>query len=211
MYQCQLNSIHSTTIFLHTNTTHTSTSNQTLFICSLLQKHLSKFHQLATSELQAAPSESDTMNLPPIQTNKHLMPQKAFKLLYSKNFISKLPNHLKPAQEETNNKTKSAFCQPRNSVSQPTATPRDYQSCKQTSIKPSTIFTTTCQTPRFFSYLLLSLQQPKNQTDTIFLKIDHPYFKASLSKPHFVSIYKTPMTIPLNKQHSPHRTPNSKQ
>ena len=78
--------------------------------------------RVTSSELQTVPSESDTMNLPPIQTYKYLMPHKAFKLLYSQNFTSRLPNHLKPAPEKRNNKTKSASCQSRNSASQPTVT-----------------------------------------------------------------------------------------
>ena len=120
------------------------------------------------------------------------MPHKAFKLLYSQNFTSKLPSHLKPAPEETNNKIKSAFCQPRNSASQPTATPSDYQAYKQTSIKPSTIFTTTCQALDSFHITILT-PETKNQTDTIFLKIDHPNFKAFIPKPYSVSIQPKPV------------------
>ena len=58
MHQFQLN--HSTIIFLHTITTHTSTSisNQSPFICSLLEKHLSKFHHLTK-----LPAPSNTLRI----------------------------------------------------------------------------------------------------------------------------------------------------
>ena len=132
MHQFQLN--HSTIIFLHiiTPQTSTSVSSQFPFFCNLLEKkyiQISSTDKITSSELQATPLELDTINLPPIQTYKQLMPHKlAFKLLYS--------------------------------------------------------------------------QTNKSQADTICLdliKLHHANFKASLSKPHSVSIHKTPMTIPFNK------------
>ena len=53
---------------------------------------------------------------------------------------------------------------------------------------------------------LLSLKQTKaklTQPFSTFIKIHHPKFKASFSKPNSVSIHKTPMTIPFDKQHFP--------
>ena len=51
-------------------------------------------------------SESNTINLPTIQTHKHLMPHKAFKLLNSQNFTSKL---FKPSSKRNMQRNQECF------------------------------------------------------------------------------------------------------
>ena len=170
--------------------------------------------QVTSSELQTVPSESDTLNLPPIQTYKYLMPHKAFKLLCSQNFTSRLPNHFKASSRKKKQQNQECF------LSIKKFRISTYCNMKRLPIVQANKHQTkhnihNLSNPRSFPYLLFSFQQPKTRLTPSFSKSiiqTSKHLSRNLNSiTPVISIHKTSMTNPLNKQHSPHRTPNDKE